>query len=221
VEEWSARGEYRDPHEPRIRTALAALLADIARSGRGLDTRGLRRTGLGKDKEGVLWGTPHSSLFDFLATAGGAEWIDALARQAQPLLWKPTGEDAVGHADWKARHVRFEGEEATTVYDWDSVVYDTEAIIVGSAAHSFTMHHLSSLPIAPSLSEARAFIASYERARGRRFLGEERRTLAAALTYSMAYTARCEHSRDPVAHPLPPGSYRAELWKGGEAWLSD
>src|SRR5947209_3584003 len=125
VEEWSARGEYRNPHEPRIRTALATLLAAIARLGTHLDTSGLRRTGHGKHDEGVLWGTPHSTLFDFVATSGGAEWIDALAWQAQPLLRKPVGEDALGHSDWKAAHVRFDGEEATAVYDWDSVVYDT------------------------------------------------------------------------------------------------
>lgn len=90
-----------------------------------------------------------------------------------------------------------------------------------SAAHSFTMHALHLLPVAPSLEEARAFVAAYEeaRGRGRQFAGEERRTLASALTYSMAYTSRCEHSRDPHADPLSKGSYRAALSVGGDEWL--
>jgi len=221
AEEWRERGEYRNPHQPAVRIALARLLADIARLGDEVESLGLRRTWLGKHEGGTLWGRPHSSLFDFEATTAGAEWIDALAAQAQPLLWAPTGNDAVGHADWQAKHVRFDGNEPNAVYDWDSLVYDTEAIIVGSAAHSFTMHSpLCPLPIAPSLEEARAFVAAYEEARGRQFAGEERRTLASALTYSMAYTSRCEHSRDPHADPLPSGSYRAALSAGGEAWLA-
>ncbi len=221
AEEWCARGEYRNPHEPGVRTALARLLADIARLGGEVESPGLRRTWLGKHGGGMLWGNPHSDLFDFEATSVAAEWIDALAARAQPLLWAPTGGDAVGHADWQAGHVRFDGDEPTAVYDWDSLVYDTEAIIVGSAAHSFTMHsHDVSLPVAPSLEEARAFVGAYEEARGRHFAGEERRTLASALTYSMAYTSRCEHSRDPQADPPPSGSYRAALSEGGEAWLA-
>jgi hypothetical protein len=220
AEEFCARGEHRNPHVPAVRTALARLLADVALLGDELEQPELRRTWLGKHEGGKLWGTPHYSIFDFEATSSGAEWIDALAAMAQPLLWDPTGDDAVGHADWQSNHVRFEGDIVTAVYDWDSLVYDTEAIVVGHAAHAFTMHSLSGVTIAPSLDEARAFIAAYEEARGRRFVGAERQTLAAALTYSMAYTARCEHSRDPCADPPPVGSYRASLHSGGREWLA-
>jgi hypothetical protein len=47
---------------------------------------------------------------------------------------------------------------------------------------------------APTLDEARAFIAEYERARGRPFTGEERRACGGGFAYAVAYTARCGHA---------------------------
>jgi hypothetical protein len=213
------RGGYRDAHDPAVRCEMARLLAEIARVGAEQDPTGLQRTGLGRHRDGKLWGRPHSPIFDFEATAEGAEWIDALARRAQPLLLEPVGRDVIGHADSAVKHLRFDGDRALTVYDWDSLVYDAEPLIVGSAAHSFTMTWEIPVPIAPSLEESHAFIAEFEEARGRGFMPEERRTLGAALTYSMAYTARCEHSRDPAPPPFPAGSYRESLAENGDKWL--
>ena len=41
----------------------------------------------------------------------------------------------------------------------------------------------------------------YETARGRRFGPAERVVIGAAATYSLSYTARCEHAVDPTGEP--------------------
>ena len=56
-----------------------------------------------------------------------------------------------------------------------------------------------------SLDDARAFVADYERARGRAFDGDERRLCGAMFAYSYAYMARCLPGafRDVVASSGP------------------
>ena len=80
VEELVVTGELRDTHHPVCRglmaRALAAHLELIAPLGR------LEALAGGWDMDGSagLWpAQAHSPLFDFAATAAGAEWIDAIA----------------------------------------------------------------------------------------------------------------------------------------------
>ena len=47
---------------------------------------------------------------------------------------------------------------------------------------------------APTLDEARAFVAEYEAARSTSFSKRERRLCGAAFAYSCAYTSRCGFS---------------------------
>lgn len=81
------------------------------------------------------------------------------------------------------------------VYDWDSLRILREPELVGSVAHLFTADYAApARRQVPTLDEALSFAADYEAARGKAFTGEEERVLRAALTYSIGYTARCEHS---------------------------
>ena len=70
-----------------------------------------------------------------------------------------------------------------------------EPVLVGGAAASFTVSgYLEDPPHWPDVEEARAFVRDYERARERRFDAGERRAVAAATLYAVAYKARCEHA---------------------------
>ncbi len=46
-----------------------------------------------------LWPPPHNALFDFEATAAGAEWIDGIAAYAKDLVDEFQAPVVVGHAD--------------------------------------------------------------------------------------------------------------------------
>lgn len=135
--------------------------------------------------------SPHNALFDFGRDAEEARWIDEIALRARPLL--DVGTVVVAHSDWSAKHVRYEGDRVCATYDWDSLRRDHEPVLVGFAA---ACHWVELDPLRPWLAEpgrVRGYLAAYESARGRPFVGAERRAALAAAAYLFAYTARCEH----------------------------
>src|SRR2546430_15304418 len=87
---------------------------------------------------GAIWPAPHSKLFDFEATTIGAEWIDEIARQAQEIKLHGAGQLVLGHTDWGVKHFRYVGKKIRVIYDWDSLAFEKEPIIVGHASWYFT-----------------------------------------------------------------------------------
>jgi hypothetical protein len=197
VEAYQREGEVPDAHDPSIRRLLAAGLAQLTRLVRPDEVS----TGLGgcwfSTLGPRLWPRPHNALFDFAATASGAEWIDDLAARARAV--PIAGQAVVAHFDWRVEHVLVGRGRITTVYDWDSLHIEREPLAVGAAAHAFTARWDLDRPPppTPSFDEMRAFVAEYEDARGRPFSRAERASIWASCAYSTAYTARCQHARDP------------------------
>jgi Phosphotransferase enzyme family len=195
IEEWNDGGTYRDGHEPEVRRALAATLARLIElTGELRPVPPLRRGFSFPDGGAPLWPAPHNVLFDFEATAAGAEWIDAIAAAARRIRDEPVGRTVVGHGDWVANHVRFEGAQPSVAYDWDSLDTDREPNFVGCSAATFTyMEHLP-VEVQPTVEETLAFIADYEAACGSALTLEERRATLAAAVYVRAYATRCGHA---------------------------
>ena len=136
LEEWLDAGSFRDAHEPEVRTAMARELVRFHDSRRrwacDLVDRSSRsvRCSLAGAAQRALRLRRHER---------GAEWIDEIARAAKPLRDACEAPEVVGHADWSAKHLRFdEFLRATAVYDWDSVDTQPEPLLVGNAAGSFT-----------------------------------------------------------------------------------
>jgi hypothetical protein len=195
VEALNDTGEHADAHRPYVRRAMASSLArlvELARPFTGL--RGLRQHMM-EVRENQLWPVPHDGRLDFEATSDGAEWIDRIAAQARSVRDRHVGAMVVGHTDWRVQNMRLSEGCVTAVYDWDSLSILREPVLVGSVAHGFTTNWaVDDWRQFPSLSETAAFIADYEQARGAPFDSEERAVARASLAYTMAYTARCEHS---------------------------
>lgn len=217
VEELLDRGDYRDAHDPAIRTTLARMLVEVVRlaraCGRPDALRGRWR--LFADS-GRLWPhEAHSPIFDFGATAAGAEWIDAIARKAKPLTDHRRSEELVGHDDWSAKHFRFlDDRTISAIYDWDSIVVETEARIVGIAASTFTANPNLDVQLAPTPEQTGAFLDDYFAARGRPGSRAEREEFAAAACFVVCYVARCEHALGR------PGDFTDALATSGSAYLS-
>jgi hypothetical protein len=139
VEELLDRGVRACAHDAPIRGALARALARMVELCRGFRALpGLRPSLLASPAGGELWPEPHDRRFDFARTAAGAAWIDALAARAHMRLAASSGEIVVAHSDWRAEHVRFEGEEIVAAYDWQSLAVGREPALVGAAAHAFS-----------------------------------------------------------------------------------
>jgi len=222
-------GECRNAHEPEVRQAIACALwrqIDLAREFVNLPGIGELQAQHPVPPE-RLFGKPHSVIFDFEATAAGAEWIDELGWRAKRLLSQPVGEMVIGHSDWSAKHFLFVEGAMRVIYDWDSLRVDPEPVIVGRAAHAFCAVYDTPLDgkvlHTPSYEDVVAFVAEYQAARGVAFTPAERRAVGAACTYSIAYSSRCSHALDPRPGrdaELPPGDWRHALASYGERLLT-
>ena len=218
VEEFVEEGEHADAHDPGIRRKMAQALARSIELAGEVRDLGALSAGWAWPKED-LWPVPHNALCDFETTADGAGWIDGIGSEAKRIMDGFRGKVVVGHADWSVKHFRFAGGEIRVVYDWDSLRLDKEAIIVGTAAATFpATWHLEVTSRAPSPNEMRSFIGEYAEACRRSFSEEERRAIAAAAVYVMAYSARCEHALDVEGRDLR-GSFREALRAHGEAYF--
>ncbi len=224
VEELVDEGVYHQAHDSTIRRSMAEMFAWLIKLTWTPETiPGLQPASLDlRLPAGVLWPTPHSKLFDFEATASGAEWIDEIARQAQETKLRGAGQLVLGHNDWSVKHFRYVGERVRVIYDWDSLALEKEPIVVGHASANFTYTEFFDGPRLPTNEESRAFITEYEVARGKPFTLDEHQTLKAAEIYSIAYSARCEHALKPNETKYPEGSPRsllAQYWNLPDAPL--
>ena len=212
-----ADGTWRDPHEPAVRRELARGLHAITVACRPLlETSTLAPMMFTASP--ALWPTPHSKLFDFDATARGAEWIDEVAHAARAI--PPAGALAIAHTDWRAEHVRFSGDRITVAYDWDSLARDREPAHDGIVAPAFAPDRTPEGPAhAPPFDEARAFVTDYEAARGHAFTADERCYLGAIFALTCAYTARCGHALG-TDHREVPGTFQHLVAQHGRDLLA-
>jgi hypothetical protein len=197
---WAAAMEYKrdgvatDVRLPGVRRAMAAGLSQFVRLSEPYrNIEGLPHRVLPER----IWPRPHNVLFDFEATAQGAEWIDDIARTALAVMRSATSRIVVGHLDWSAKNMRMGPRSIAVVYDWDAVFLDRETFVLGAAAAHFPMTWELDVSGVPDAREVMAFVQEYEEARGQAFGDAELEEVAASATYLRAYTARCEHSGDP------------------------
>ena len=169
-----------------------------------------------------LYPVPHSPLFDFEATAGGAEWIDDLARRARAGMDRLEGPRSMVHLDWRADNIRVsdDPDRVVAIYDWDAVRVQREAIAVGQVA---AMHSVDwSAPGGPYFAtgrECEVFAGAVEEGRGRPFSSQEWDALRAAIVHGWCYTARCEHARAAVGDDKVQFGMRTRLAADGETLL--
>lgn len=182
---------------PALLPVSARGLADLVARLRGVEPTGFvphpmdRRVGVGD-----LYPEPHSPIFDFAATAAGAEWIDELAAAALHVRDSGPGRLTVAHCDWSLRNVRLDADGVLAVYDWDSLAAVKETTAVGQAAATWSSHDCGPAEV-PSIEEIAEWVAYYERARGQPFTHDDRSRAGAAALWNIAYIARCEHAVDP------------------------
>ena len=140
VEVMLDRGVVPDARAPGTRAAIAAAFHRLVTlTGGFVDDPALARPVIEPDTGTGVFPRPHSPVFDFEATTAGAEWIEALAVRAAAVVAEDAGPPTVvTHVDFRAEHLRVDGERLVAVYDWDSVRVDREAVAVGQAAHAFT-----------------------------------------------------------------------------------
>jgi hypothetical protein len=210
IERLLDEGVVADAHDPLVRRALAVSLAEQIRilGDMELPTALTVRPGWAVYDNGP-WPAPHDPIFNFATTPPGFEWLDDFAREASDTLIASELSRIVGHSDWYAGNVLVAAGVVTAVFDWDSLIVDSEAMLVGMAAGQCT----SGITAfgAPTPSEAAAFLADYQAHRRAPFRATERLVVRAAVSWQLAYNARCELSWFGAESPPPAGSMLAAL----------
>jgi len=209
------------PHDPACRRAMAAVLADITRvlwAFPDPHRLSIKPAWVDFTADG-LWPEPHHPAYDFCQTSQGAEWIDKLAEEARCILLQANGPMVITHGDFEAQNMAFSGSTVRAVFDWDSLVFGQEAILVGIAAGSFAAERRSDLSTAPTPSEARSFVDEYEAATGTTYARLNRRVAAAATAWIMAYNARCDHAVRASPERDEPPWFLEALARHGSAYL--
>jgi hypothetical protein len=93
----------------------------------------------------------------------------------------------LGHADFEAQNLRWQGQQVWAVHDWDSLAWQPEAALAGAASGSFAS---AGPPTLAPVNSSEAFLAAYQDIRGRLFTAVELEIAWAASLWMAAYNAR-------------------------------
>lgn len=158
-----------------------------------------------------LWPRPEELDVD-LNEVVGQEWIDDVARRARDRLRAGGSETVIGHCDWLAGNLRWNGEELLVVHDWDSMAVDSEAVLVGFAA---ALYPTVGEDEPATVEDTEQFLAAYRQARGREFSADELERSWAAGVWTRAYDAKCEHAVGRPITSLSENEARERLVRAG------
>jgi hypothetical protein len=137
--------------------------------------------------QGELWPWPEDLDVD-LNQVDGSDWIDAAGRAARRKLREGPDVPVIGHCDWITDNLRWDGNRLLVVYDWDSLIVDSESVIAGLAAAIYLC------PALPTTTETREFLDAYAIARGRPFGPGELHRCWAAGVWTRAFEAKKEQA---------------------------
>ncbi|NUS66113.1 MAG: phosphotransferase [Saccharothrix sp.] len=126
-----------------------------------------------------------------LNAVAGAEWIDEAGQRARDRLRTDESDPVIGHCDWLAGNLRWSGDALLVVHDWDSVIAESEAVLVGLAAALYSTAGADNLA---TVQETERFLDAYCHARGRQFTADELRRAWAAGVWTRAYDAKYQHA---------------------------
>jgi hypothetical protein len=215
------RGERGDAHLPATRRAMAGALAEqilLLRAVPALQSGLLQPPAWAAYAQGP-WPTPHDPIFDFRTTPAGFDWLDHLAQRAAEVLLPRRPPDAIGHSDWGCQNLRFTQDRVSTAYDWDSLLAETEPVLVGVVAGAYTEGSRAGAN-APTPDEVVAFLVDYEAQRSAPFRQHGQVAAAAAATWVLAYNARCGLSAATLGVPTSDGSPLDMLARYGTTYLT-
>jgi len=161
--------------------------------------------------EAGLWPRPEGAEVD-LNQVDGPEWIDWAGGCARDRLRAGACQTVIGHCDWLAGNLRWEGGELLVVHDWDSAAADSEAALVGFAAALYSTVSPDQLA---TVEQTGRFLDAYHDARGRAFSADELQRSWAAGVWTRAYDAKYQHVAGHAIASLSETEARERLRRAG------
>ena len=158
-----------------------------------------------------LWPHPEDSDVNLNEVTGPA-WIDDAGRRARDRLRAGTSEAVIGHCDWLAANLRWNGDKLLVAHDWDSVTADSEAVLAGFAAALYSTVSVKQLA---TVEETQRFLVAYRDAHGRELSADELELSWAAGVWTRAYDARFQHAAGQPVFSLTEDEARERLHRAG------
>ena len=165
--------------------------------------------------EDGLWPCPEGPDVN-LNEVVGPEWIDDVGRRARDRLRAGESEAVIGHCDWLAGNLRWNGDALLVVHDWDSMVADSEAVLVGFAAALYSTVNVDELA---TVEDTERFLDAYCHARGREFSADELERSWAAGVWTRGYDAKYQHTVGQPITSLSENEARERLGRAGAGSL--
>jgi hypothetical protein len=142
----------------------------------------------------------------------GPAWIDDTGRRARDRLRAGASEAVIGHCDWLAGNLRWNGDKLLVVHDWDSLTADSEAVLAGFAAALYSTVSVEQLA---TVDETQRFLEAYRDVHGRELSADELELSWAAGVWTRACDARCEHAAGLPVRSLTENAARERLHRAG------
>jgi hypothetical protein len=180
AEQFVGGGELDTEETPAAAIRSASLLADLV--GR---LASLELDPPLPNPDWVRWDSPPERH----AAPTVPAWLEDTTRRVQAKLTQSEPPPLLGHADWEAQNMRWQGGEPLAVHDWDSLAWLPEPALAGTAAGVFASY---SRPTLVPLASSEAFLDAYQRARGVRFSSYESEIAWAASIWVALHNARDE-----------------------------
>jgi Ser/Thr protein kinase RdoA (MazF antagonist) len=114
-------------------------------------------------------------------------WVDAVALEVRSILGRLRAPDVIGHGDFEAQNLRWNGDIPLAVHDWDSVICAPEPVVVGLAAAVWPAGITSS---SATVDETAAFLDAYQAARGAAWSAGDLAAAWAAGLWVLAFNAK-------------------------------
>jgi hypothetical protein len=118
----------------------------------------------------------------------GSAWVDAAASRVRRRMSTCGLPLRIGHGDWESQNIRWEADRVLAVHDWDSVIAQPEAAIVGLAAAVWPA--AGDPGEAATVGQSSDFIAGYQTAAGAHWTDRDTQLAWAAGLWVRLFNAR-------------------------------
>ncbi len=118
----------------------------------------------------------------------GPDWVDTAAAAVRRRLLGYSPGLRIGHGDWESQNIRWAGDNPLVVHDWDSVIAQPEACIVGLASAVWAAQ--GKPHEAASVQQSAEFLTAYQQAAGVQWSEDDTRAAWAAGLWVRLFNAK-------------------------------
>ncbi|HEX4905341.1 MAG TPA: hypothetical protein VFU93_07810 [Acidimicrobiales bacterium] len=184
------RGQPPDPPPPAATARLLAALVEAAPPADAFAALDPAPPWVGWDHAGRgVWPVPDDLDVDLNAHTGPG-WVDETAARVRARLAETASRGVIGHIDWEAHNLDWDGGTPVLVHDWDSLAIRPEAAIAGAAAAVFPTNGTTT--VAATVEQTAAFLDAYRRARSAAWTDADEQVAWAAGLWVLTFNAKKE-----------------------------